>query len=228
MGKKRKEEESGHESSPKSVQVFRCRLEFPTTHTTGTECRRRRLGLVVATGSQWHARFLECEKKRRRNAHSNQLIPKICHRLMTPTRSGRRKEINTRGHSLWKKELLLLPGGYRTRGKRKEKKTGRHTETKEHQDRRNAPYTTRKKGPTKSFFSTIFDSMRRGSRRSVHGWDSGVYTEEGSKQHEAREIESVQLTFLLECITRFLTLALSLSPPRAREAHRSRGLQAPR
>ena len=54
--------------------------------------------------------------------------------------------------------------------------------------------------------------MRRGSRRSVHGWDSGVYTEEGSKQHEAREIESVQLTFLLECITRFLTLALSLSP----------------
>ena len=223
MGKKRKEEESGHESSPKSVQVFRCRLEFPTTHTTGTECRRR-LGLVVATGSQWHARFLECEKKRRRNAHSNQLIPKICHRLMTPTRSGRRKEINTRGHSLWKKNFLLVgiePGG-------KEKKrddTRRQKNTKIEGMPRTPP---EKKGPTKSFFSTIFDSMRRGSRRSVHGWDSGVYTEEGSKQHEAREIESVQLTFLLECITRFLTLALSLSPPRAREAHRSRGLQAPR
>ena len=128
-GKKRKEEESGHESSPKSVQVFRCRLEFPTTHTTGTECRRR-LGLVVATGSQWHARFLECEKKRRRNAHSNQLIPKICHRLMTPTRSGRRKEINTRGHSLWKKNFFLVgiePGGKEKKKKRDDTRRQKNT-----------------------------------------------------------------------------------------------------
>ena len=212
-GKKRKEEESGHESSPKSVQVFRCRLEFPTTHTTGTECRRR-LGLVVATGSQWHARFLECEKKRRRNAHSNQLIPKICHRLMTPTRSGRRKEINTRGHSLWKKNFFFFLVGIEPGGKEKKRNGTTHGDKRTPRSKECPVHHQKKKGQQSLSSLQFLTLCGEGVGGVYMAGTAGCIQRRVPNSMKHAKSNQFNWRFYLSALPDF-SPSLSLSPPRA-------------
>ena len=151
-------------------------------------------------------------KKRRRNAHSNQLIPKICHRLMTPTRSGRRKEINTRGHSLWKKNFFLVgiePGGKEKKKKRDDTRRQKNTKIE------GMPRTPPEKKGQQSLSSLQFLTLCGEGVGGVYmAGTAGCIQRRVPNSMKHAKSNQFNWRFYLSALPDF-SPSLSLSPPRA-------------